>query len=283
MNHLETYLTQLRDTRATGEAVKETSFYPALSALFDSLGAELKPKVKCVINIRNRGAGIPDGGLFTAEQLRAPDAAEAVANVKGFNGQIPARGVVEVKGTRDDVRRIAASEQVEKYLKHYGLVLVTNLREFLLVERDGAHKARVLEGYALAATEQEFWAASPRELASAHGERFAEYLKRVMLTAAPLDAPESLAWFLASYARDAKTRIERAELESLANVRKALEEALGLRFEGERGEAFFRSTLVQTLFYGVFSAWVLWSKSDAGRGRAAGSIGVWRSGLCTCP
>ena len=24
--------------------------------------------------------------------------------------------------------------------------------------------------------------------------------------------------------------------------------------------AFFRSTLVQTLFYGVFSAWVLWSR-----------------------
>ncbi len=30
-----------------------------------------------------------------------------------------------------------------------------------------------------------------------------------------------------------------------------------MRFEGERGAAFFRSTLVQTLFYGVFSAWAL--------------------------
>ena len=40
-------------------------------------------------------------------------------------------------------------------------------------------------------------------------------------------------------------------------MRSALEEALGVRFEGERGAAFFRSTLVQTLFYGVFSAWVL--------------------------
>jgi len=43
-------------------------------------------------------------------------------------------------------------------------------------------------------------------------------------------------------------------------VRSALEEALGLRFEGERGGHFFRSTLVQTLYYGVFSAWVLWNK-----------------------
>ena len=43
-------------------------------------------------------------------------------------------------------------------------------------------------------------------------------------------------------------------------MRSALEEALGVRFEGERGAAFFRSTLVQTLFYGVFSAWVLWAR-----------------------
>ena len=32
-----------------------------------------------------------------------------------------------------------------------------------------------------------------------------------------------------------------------------------MRFEGDRGAAFFRSTLVQTLFYGVFSAWALWA------------------------
>ena len=32
--------------------------------------------------------------------------------------------------------------------------------------------------------------------------------------------------------------------------------------EGEKGEHFFRSTLVQTLFYGVFSAWVQWSKDQ---------------------
>ena len=43
-------------------------------------------------------------------------------------------------------------------------------------------------------------------------------------------------------------------------MRSALEEALGVRFEGEKGARFFRSTLVQTLFYGVFSAWVLWAR-----------------------
>jgi hypothetical protein len=44
-----------------------------------------------------------------------------------------------------------------------------------------------------------------------------------------------------------------------------LEEALGMTFEGAKGDHFFRSTLVQTLFYGMFSAWVLWSKSHPSR------------------
>jgi hypothetical protein len=65
---------------------------------------------------------------------------------------------------------------------------------------------------------------------------------------------------LASYARDALARVEAANVPALATVRGGLEQALGLRFEGERGEHFFRSTLVQTLFYGVFSAWVQWSR-----------------------
>ncbi|HEX6624575.1 MAG TPA: type ISP restriction/modification enzyme [Pyrinomonadaceae bacterium] len=94
-------------------------------------------------------------------------------------------------------------------------------------------------------------------------------VENYMLSSVPLDAPEALARFLASYARDAKERVgcEPNASQSLKNVREALEQALGLKFEGAQGEQFFRSTLVQTLFYGVFSAWVLWSKSDRGARR----------------
>ena len=45
--------------------------------------------------------------------------------------------------------------------------------------------------------------------------------------------------------------VDALDTSSLNAVRSALEEALGVRFEGERGAAFYRSTLVQTLFYGV--------------------------------
>ena len=66
MSNLEKYLTDLSLTQRTGEAVKETSFYPALANLLNAVGAGLKPKVNVVINTRNRGAGLPDGGFFTA-------------------------------------------------------------------------------------------------------------------------------------------------------------------------------------------------------------------------
>jgi len=152
-----------------------------------------------------------------------------------------------------------------------GQVLVTNYRDFVMVGCDEHGRSTKLETYRLAENEEAFWEAAehPRRFAEAHGERFIEYLKRVMLQAAPHSSPADVAWFFASYARDAKARIEHTDLPALATVRAALEEALGLKFEGEKGEHFFRSTLVQTLFYGVFSAWVLWSKEHPASERDA--------------
>ena len=63
-----------------------------------------------------------------------------------------------------------------------------------------------------------------------------------------------------SKSRRAVEDAEDMQRSPLGAVREALEEALGVQFRGERGARFFRSTLVQTLFYGVFSAWVLWAR-----------------------
>ena len=255
MNPLEKYLRELRDIRSTGSAVKETSYYPALVGLLSEIGKTLKPRVRCVLTPKNQGAGIPDIGLFVSRQRF--DEAEAFINL------LPERGVLEVKGTKDDVAKIAQTEQVAKYLQRYGQVLVTNYRDFLLVSKDAGN----LEEYRLAESEAAFWqaAAHPEDALKIHGERFVEYLKRVLLSNAPLEAPADVAWFLASYARDAKARVEAAGQVALDSIRKALEEALGIQFTGEKGEHFFRSTLVQTLFYGVFSAWVLWHKQAKGK------------------
>ncbi len=80
-----------------------------------------------------------------------------------------------------------------------------------------------------------------------------------------MNNPKDAAWFLASYARDGLFRVEqRKDLPALQAVRAALEEALGMKFTEEKGEHFFRSTLVQTIFYGVFSAWVRWHRDNPG-------------------
>ena len=266
VNPIERYLNDVAETRGTRANVAETSFYPALEHLLTEIGSGLAPRVRCVINIANRGAGLPDGGLFTADQFRRqPRAADTGDNP--FLAQPPSRGVIEAKSPRDNVAEIVASEQVERYWKRYGMVLVTNFRAFALVGRDSDGRTRVLETFELAPTEADFWALAthPRRTADEQGERMLEYLKRVLLHNAPLAAPQDVAGLLASYAHDARLRVERADLPALASLRQALEQALGLRFEGEKGEHFFRSTLVQTLFYGVFSAWVLWSRRRATR------------------
>lgn len=261
LSPLEAYLSALAQNRASGTTLPETSGYPALANLLTELGQSLRPKVTALIQLANSGAGMPDGGLFLPEQLRrSPEDAP-------LRGLQPARGILEVKTLADDLDAVAQTKQVRDYVKHYGQALLTNYRAFVQLRRGPDGQVVTGERYVLADSEAAFWslAAHPRKAAAEHGERLADYLKRALLAAAPLDNPRDLAFFLASYARDARHRIEHAPMDALLPLRTALETALGLRVEGERGLHFFRSTLVQTLFYGVFSAWVLWHKEKPGR------------------
>ena len=252
---VETYLTDLRRIRASGGATGERSYYPALSALLDAVGTTLKPKVFCVAELAAQGAGHPDFGLYTAKQVQRGQPKE---------GQTPERGVVEVKSASDDAWLTADSAQVSRYWERYRLVLVTNTRDFVLVGEDTAGQPATLETFRLAPTAEDFARRleTPRAFARAVSAGLGEYLCRALSHRAALTEPKDLAWLLASYARDGLSRVEAAgdDAPSLAAVRAALEEALGVRFEGDKGTRFFYSTLVQTLFYGVFSAWVLWAR-----------------------
>src|SRR5207248_11250449 len=134
--------------------------YGPLANLFNEVGKSLKPRVRCIINIANKGAGLPDGGLFTPDQFQKRAKGELI------EGQLPSRGAIEVKPTTDDVETVAASEQVRRYLKRYQQVLVTNYRDFILVglDRDGNLVKR--ERFTLAANDAEVWKAAvqPRRM-----------------------------------------------------------------------------------------------------------------------
>ena len=259
---VETYFTELRRMRASGGSTGERSSYGPLANLLNAVGATLRPKVFCVGELAEQGAGHPDFGLYAAKQVQKGRLRE---------GQIPARGVVEVKGVGDDAWLTADGEQVSRYWSRYQLVLVTNTRDFVLVGMDAAGRPSKLETFRLADSAEAFDRRLEKPRAFAHdvGAGLGEYLSRVLSHRAVLAEPKDLAWLLASYARDGLARVEAAgDAPSLKAVRSALEEALGVRFEGEKGARFFHSTLVQTLFYGVFSAWVLWARrtpSPAGK------------------
>ncbi|MCY4054472.1 MAG: hypothetical protein OXF67_01110 [Cyanobacteria bacterium MAG CAR4_bin_6] len=141
------YCTELHRIYASGGATGERSSYGPLANLLNAVGATLKPKVFCVGEMANQGVGHPDFGLYGARQAQRgrprPD-------------QIPERGVVEVKGADDDAWLTATGQQVSRYRERYRLVLVTNLRQFVLVGEDNTGRPAKLETFQLAASAAAF-------------------------------------------------------------------------------------------------------------------------------
>ena len=110
---LAVFLGAVHGVHVCGAGTKETSYYTALDNLLDGIGQTLKPKVRCLMQLKSLGAGNPDGALFTAEQFdRETGAPKNVA--------APARGVLEVKAPGETVDFPAAGAQVAKYWDRYG-------------------------------------------------------------------------------------------------------------------------------------------------------------------
>ena len=250
---VENFFAELQKIQATGASTAELSYYSPLSNLLNSVGAGFEPKVFCVTEPAGQGAGRPDFGLYTSRQVQKK---------KPVDGQKPELGVVEVKAATEDINRIADSEQVNLYWQHYRLVLVTNIRQFILIGSDSSGNKVLLEQFTIAESAQEFdlLLETPRALAREVGISLTEYINRVFSQTSALADPKDVARLLASYARDGLARVESAsESAPLLELRSALEIALGVRFEGRQGTHFFHSTLIQTLFYGICSAWMLWA------------------------
>jgi hypothetical protein len=76
---LVTYLRDLREGRAIG--VAETSFYGPLATLLNTIGATLKPRVRCIIHPKG-GVTMPGKGRvlardYSADELEAYEAGAA--------------------------------------------------------------------------------------------------------------------------------------------------------------------------------------------------------------
>ena len=143
----EGYFADLRRVRASGGATQERSLYGPLDNLLTAVGATLRPKVFCVQELADQGAGHPDFGLYAAKQVQKGAPRE---------GQTPECGVVEVKSPADDAWLTASSGQASRYWGRYRLVLVTNARDFVMLGEDAHGRLATLETLRLAGSESDF-------------------------------------------------------------------------------------------------------------------------------
>ncbi len=249
------YLSKIKQIRSTGGATPELTYYPALDSLLNAVGDLLRPRVHAVGPISTTGGdAFPDGGLYSSHQLQEGDP---------LPGANPARGVVEVKGPETPVHNLLDpstkdGKQVAGYVAEYGGVLVTNLREFAFVGPSGVVECEV----SLGRTPEEFWAlvSAPGALDGSDAELLVDFLQLALRYSVPITEPKELAQTLAIHARRARTDLAVSDSGRLNTLRRELERSLGIEFVGKRGNRFFVATVVQTLFYGLFSAWVQWSR-----------------------
>ena len=234
------------------------------------VGKRLKPQVYYHEQLRSLGPGkgVPDGGFFLKHQLSLQRPLFDDTNPTGADrglGVIPERGVVEIKSPKESIATLIKSPQVAMYLESYGLVLCTNLYQFRVMRRN---RKDPLEEYNLAESEAEFWALTENHERSAAKKwpELEEFLFRAMLSAAPLKEPAYVAQMLASHARSALRHLDdKKSMVDLEKMKMIFEKGADIGFEGEDGDRKFKSLLVQTLVYGVFSAWANWHHEDPQR------------------
>lgn len=238
----------------------EPSYYPAIKTLLaNMLAHETLPfEVRASTSESRAGGGydMPDLALYD-----------------GQGDYLVVAGEVKLPG--DEVRDIAfwegRNDQIGRYLVQTGVVLVSNVRGFGLVtvRRGASRKAtriepedRVLEHVV------ELWPSTSameerRTIPAGAREELYLLIETAVTRYAPIAEPESLAKILARQAKRAKAQLPKEFTQAVRGLAEDFGKALGVTFEGEEGEEFFRSSLIQTVFYGLFAGWTLWLRSGS--------------------
>lgn len=258
---IATYCTDTRNLEALPTST-ETTFYPDIRTLLTAIlkSEKLPFDVRTGTSEKGKGSNdmpdfvLGDAGLFVG----------VYGEVKRANTSL-----------QDLANSTAQKDQIGRYLAQTGVVLLCNVRGFGLLVcdpnhvRDGATPvppaSRLLERTV------DLWSSvsggatpkiDPQALAA-----LVDIVTRAVTDLARIGAPADLAKILARQARDARNALP-DDLKPLKPLLDDYRQALGLAFdvEDEKGVRFFRSSLVQSVFYALFAAWILWDKqaeSDA--------------------
>ena len=255
IGHFQREVSRLLNSSTTAEE----TYYAPIRTLWAAILAQLNLPFEIRINTKERRTGGPlnrpdiafyDGG---GEYLVVP------AEVKLPNAEID-----------DVIMSTGRNDQIGRYLAASRVLIATNIRSVSLVTVAPAFSGSgaVPPGSRVIVRTVDLWTSvtavrSGRPISSEEAGYLVELLEAAVTQFASIAEPQSLARIFARQARLAKQDLP-GEFSSA--VRPLLEDfgkALGITFEGEKGEEFFRSALVQTAFYGVFSGWVLWHAEGA--------------------
>jgi hypothetical protein len=244
---------------ASATTTNEQTFYPAirtlLVAVLKSLG--LPSDVRTNTSERRIGTGVdmPDVALY--------DGGGDFVIVCG-----------EVKTPTPDLEEMADStarnDQIGRYLARTGVVILSNVRGFglLTVEPGYVGAGPVPREKRRLDQIVELWPSSSalrsgKAVDASAAEALSELVEIAVTRYAPIAEPETLARVLARQARRAKAGLPEEFSEAVRYLSEDFGSALGISFEGEEGKEFFRSSLVQTVFYGLFAGWCLWWREGA--------------------
>lgn len=252
------YVTETRRLSTLGTTTEET-FYPAIRDLLalvlhaQGLPFEVRTGTS---EAKTRGTDRPDfvfadAALFVGVfgEVKKPDVAlEEIA----------------VSTERDN--------QIGRYLARTGVVLITNVRGFGLLTCAPTYTrvvgTPVPPDQRELITNVDLWENASGKSGSFHVDDDAVYslielVTRSITDYAPIADPADLAKVLARQARDSKDALP-DDLAPIAPLLDDYRQALGLSFNigDEKGDRFFRSSLIQTAFYSLFAAWVLWQRTE---------------------
>ncbi len=160
------------------------------------------------------------------------------------------------------------NDQIGRYLARTGIVLITNVRGFGLLTCKAGYQRDPTVPVPPAQRHLErrvdLWIAAPggrSPVDMTEVGRLIDIVTIAITDHAAIAAPADLAKILARQARDAKDAIP-DDLQPIRPLLDDYRQALGLAFDidDEKGARFFRSSLVQAIFYSLFAAWVLWDR-----------------------
>lgn len=228
------YLREVRRIRSTGHATGELSFYTPLSNFIGGLVADQRPLRRVLSHPQGIEGDFPDVALYEVE-----------SNVL----VLP----LEVKGADADMASLVRSDQARRYASTFGggKVLLTNLHEFVLARLSGT-VLEAVDSVQLVTGPEEL--DNPRSLIAGSAERLQLLLEQACQVRGTLSNPQIVASFLAYHAKRMSNSIHASGEEAtlLNPIRQALSDGLHIDLAPE----FLVATVVQTLVYGLFAAWL---------------------------